>query len=404
MQMSKLNICFVDDEPHVLSGLQRSLRGQRHEWDMSFHGGAGAALQAMRETPCDILVTDFRMPKMNGAELLAEVKGRYPEVVRIVLSGQAELDAAVQSVKSAHQFLTKPCTAETLKAVIDKAHRLRQRLANPELESFVSSVTTLPSLPALYFRITEEIESPTGSLQNIGKIIAQDLSMSAKLLQMVNSSYFGVSHEISSVSHAVNYLGVDLIRTLIMSAEIFASADNQLHKRFDLEGLWLHSFQVSNLAHTIAELENCDNHVCEYARIAGMLHDVGKLILVNNQAKKFQQAIDLAAATDIPVWVAEEQVFGCSHADVGAYLLGIWGLPDPVVEAISYHHTPGESLDSAFSPTILVHCADALIHQQTPGCKEGNLDMENLTNMGINLRVDVWHQLLRDDPAPAMVA
>jgi len=193
----KKQILFVDDQPEILSSLRRMLRPMRHQWDMQFVGGGKEALEVLAKVPHDVIVSDMRMPEMDGITLLTKVQKRYPAVVRIALSGQCDREVVLRSTGATHQFLTKPCDADTLKAVVDRSCVLRDTLSDLELRELVSGIASLPSLPSLYIEIIEELRSPNSSLADIGKIISKDIGMTSKLMQLVNSAFFGVPQRIS---------------------------------------------------------------------------------------------------------------------------------------------------------------------------------------------------------------
>ena len=182
-------ILFVDDEPNLLEGLGRMLRPLRHTWGIDFARNGPEALDLLARTPFNVIVSDMRMPGMDGAQLLAEVRDRHPTIVRIVLSGQCDREALLRSVRVAHQCLTKPCDVETLRSTVTRACALRDLLENDKLQRLVSRLKSVPSLPDLYHQVMEELESPEPSIQKVGQIIAQDAGMTAKTLQTVNSAF-----------------------------------------------------------------------------------------------------------------------------------------------------------------------------------------------------------------------
>ena len=185
-------ILFVDDEPHILSGLQRMLRGNRNEWEMQFVGSGAEALAKLAAAPFDVIVTDMRMPGMDGAELLTRVRANFPDVVRICLSGYSSVESAMKVVGLAHQYLSKPCDPNVLKTTIVRACALRDHLHDPLLRQALSRMENVPSLPTNYQAILAELNCPEPSLAKIGEVISQDIAMTAKILQLVNSSFFGL--------------------------------------------------------------------------------------------------------------------------------------------------------------------------------------------------------------------
>jgi CheY-like chemotaxis protein len=194
----------------------------RSEWQMDFVSSAPAALRRMAETEFDVLVTDIRMPEMSGIELLTEVVERYPQVIRLVLSGTVELDLTLRSAALAHQYLVKPCDAATLRGKVDHALNLRVMLGDPALKRLISRLPSLPSAPAIYLKLLEALRSPDVSVKEIGTIIEQDIGMTAKILQLVNSAFFGITRRIVTPGEAVAYLGVDAVRAFTLSASAFA--------------------------------------------------------------------------------------------------------------------------------------------------------------------------------------
>jgi DNA-binding NarL/FixJ family response regulator len=152
-------LLFVDDDPLVLDGLRRALHGMRQTWEMNFVSSADAALQALEKDHYDGVVTDMRMPGMDGAQLLEQIKQRYPDVVRMILSGQSSREAVYRSISPAHQFLSKPCNPQELMARLGEAFSMRDLLANQSLKTMISRLRSIPSLPTLYNEITAALRS-----------------------------------------------------------------------------------------------------------------------------------------------------------------------------------------------------------------------------------------------------
>ena len=390
----KKRILFVDDEEFALNGLNRSLRSMQGEWDMEFVGSGLAALNRLAEVPFDVIVSDMRMPGMSGAELLNEVMKRYPKTVRLILSGYADHDLILKCVGSTHQYLAKPCDAKTLRMTVQRAAHLEESLKSEGLRLVVNRCSVLPSLPRLYSQIIEILQDPEAGVQDIGAIISQDVAMTAKILKLVNSAFFGLGNEITNPSEAVAYLGTETIKSLILVTHAFTNVEIQLDG-LSLESLWNHSLAVSNAARTVAFFEGAEKKLLDEAFVAGLLHDIGKLIFAINLPKNYQTAIDLARAKQMPLAAAEKLIFGATHADVGGYLLGLWGLPVPVVEAIALHHRPELTMLRAFSPLTAVHVGDALAslaHPAVPGLPPAEPDGNYLATLGLKTHLPAWSQ------------
>jgi HD-like signal output (HDOD) protein/ActR/RegA family two-component response regulator len=387
-------ILFVDDEQNVLQGLQRMLHSMRGEWSMSFANNGQDALDILAQDHFDVIVSDMRMPGMDGLKLLTEVKNRHPQVMRIILSGQSKHENILPSIGLAHQYLSKPCDSEQIKITVARACALRDLLTSPTLQGLVSHVGTLPSLPSLHAKVLQELQSEECSLQKIGETVSQDVGMTAKLLQLVNSSFFGLPHRVSSATEAVLFLGVETVRSLMISLHAFAEHDRRVPAGFSLSELWRHSMGVGILARDIARAETSDERIMNDACTAGLLHDVGKMVLASALPRKYSQAVAFARRNQCPLWEAERTVFGSTHAEVGAYLLGLWGLPGPIVEAVAFHHRPMECLSREFCALTAVHFANAIDNARNGA--EPLWSQEYLEDNDLAEKVETWKALHHD--------
>jgi len=365
----KKRILFVDDEPNVLQGLQRMLRPLRSEWDIAFASGGPEALQKLASEPFDVVVSDMRMPGMDGAQLLSEVRRLYPQTVRIVLSGHSNQEMILRSVGPAHQYLAKPCDAETLKSTVARACALHDLLANESLKKLVSQTNSLPSQPGVYAEMLRLLQSPSASIQEVSRLIADDVGMTAKILQLVNSAFFGLRRRVSDPAEAAVLLGIETIKALALSVRVFSLFPQPAIRGLALETVWKHSLATGTGAKHLAATEKLDRTSVDHAFLGGLLHDAGKLLLATNVPDRYAQAVALANHERIPLWQAEQTSLGATHAEVGAALLGIWGLPDPILEIIAFHHEPGKCPTTGFSTLTAVHVADAL-HDLTPALNE----------------------------------
>jgi putative nucleotidyltransferase with HDIG domain len=387
-------ILFVDDEPNLLLGLQRALRPMLTLWEMEFASSGEEALRMMSLREFDAIVTDMRMPGLSGADLLNMIQKQWPGTVRIVLSGQADRETVLKAIAPAHQFLAKPCDPEQLRSVLEKTLALADLLQNTSLKCFISRMKCIPSLPLLYQQVTSELHSADPSPSRIGEIIAQDMAMTAKLLQIVNSAAYGIRIQISEPKQAVFFLGLDTIQALVLSLGVFSAFDPRLLGTGQAERLWEHAVSVSKYARAVAICEGISGRDLDPYNSAGLLHDIGKLIMASACPENYRRIVATAAATGTRLEVLEFQEFGCTHAEVGAYLLGVWGLPAVIVEAVAWNHRPSDSPVTEFSPLAAVHVANAFDAQQHPdrGDMDPNIDQVFLDRMGLGHRLEFWMQ------------
>ena len=289
--------------------------------------------------------------------------------------------------------MAKPCDADELQQVVARACALRDLLSNASLRQLVSQLHTIPSLPQTYVDMVEALKSPDASIQEVGKLIATDVGMTAKVLQLVNSAFFGLRRHVSDPSQAAALLGVDILKALVLSVHIFSQLDDAQVDGFSLDSLWTHSVATGALAKQIAEMAEMKGETRDFALMAGLIHDAGKLVIASNLPDRYRDAINLAREQQLPIWQAEREVFAASHADVGAYLFGLWGLPDPIVEAVAFHHCPLQCTHTGLTPLLVVHVANCLEHDAGGSRGGGRLDMEYLRGVGLEAKLPVWRGL-----------
>jgi HD-like signal output (HDOD) protein len=380
-------ILFVDDEPRILEGLERMLRPMRQHWSVSFAGSGQAALEIMKNGRFDVVVSDVRMPVMNGLQLLSEVKKLYPETVRIILSGESDRELTMKAINVSHQFLNKPCNTDMLKAAITRTCGLSDLLRKESLKAMVSRLDSLPSLPALYLEIMNELKSNDSSINKIGDIISRDLAMTAKILQLVNSAYFGLPRHISSPEQAVFLLGLDTIKSLVLSIQVFSKFKMKSMPEVFQSRLWDHSMKTARLAQTISRQERQEQTVIDNSFMAGMLHDSGKLIMASCFPDQYNDVVCFSGG-NLSLTDRERDAFDVTHSEAGAYLMGLWGLPNPIIEAIAFHHSPGRSATGHYTPLTSVYIGNILAHEEAgettedPDCK---IDYEYLSAMDLKM-------------------
>jgi putative nucleotidyltransferase with HDIG domain len=357
----KGSILFVDSDTNQLESLQRSLREMREHWQMHFAEDAESALALMQQQPVDILVSETRLDGGTGSALLMQAQKRHPLTTRLLFSGQAMREPAQEIVHHAHQFIAKPCSVESLISILQRVMQLRGLLQNTAMREMINSLGTLPSLPETYFRMIEALRSEITTVQQIGKMVEQDLAMSAKVLQMVNSAFFGLRQRIASPVHAVSLLGIETVTSLALTAGLFSQLKQSLVESFDLQSLWQHSMNVAGLTRELCSQLGLPREQSEVPVLAGMLHDIGKLVLVTADTEEYRRIYDLAKQQDLPLHLVESQSLWADHAAVGAYLMGLWGLPFAAVEAVALHHKP-ELLQRDASHCVMVYAANLLLH------------------------------------------
>lgn len=383
-------VLFVDTDRFMLKALKRVFRREQ-QWQVHYAEGAQAALEILKTHSINILFTEIRLAGTNGLELLGLVQSHYPEVVRIILSGYASQDVLIQSVGVAHQYLAKPCDDKQLLDTLLRAFTVQKLVGHEGLKELVSGLAGLPSLPSLYVEIMAELNRPEPALDKIGESISKDLGITAKVLQIVNSPFFGLMQEVQSPARAVGLLGVDMVRAMVLSAGTFSKFKKVSAAGFSMEDLWQHGMQTAGFAKCIAQAHSCELKVEDAAFIAGLMHDIGKLVVAANRPEAYEGVLSRLAETGERFHQAEMAVYHADHALMGGYLLGLWGIPDEVLQAVAYHHDPQRSRDKGLTALTLVHVANAFSNQ---GAALADTDFEAMELDHIYLTAaGVWEAL-----------
>ncbi len=380
-----IRIMFVDDDVNVLEAMQRTMRPMRHEWSMEFVSSGPEALARLAKTPADVIVTDMCMPSMDGWQLLSEVKALYPQTVRLVLSGHADPGAIMRLVGTAHQYIAKPGETATLKAAIAQTQLLKHLLSSERLAALVGSVGTLPSCPSAFQEISACLRQPNASAADAARIIGRDSAMTANLMKLVNSAFFGSRRPISSVERALAYLGLDTVAALALGHSLFQNGGSSAPGEVNLESLWQHSLQTAMAARAIALVEKLPTARVEEAFLTGMLHDIGRVVYATRSTP--ESGASAGSKQD-----SADQV-DRHHAEVGAYLLGLWGFPSHIVAAVALHHTPIHRADSGFDLTVLINIADRLSGAHgalSLSAAELGIDPELLDRLGLLNHLPQW--------------
>jgi len=384
-------ILFVDDETSILDGLKRMLRPMCAEWDMAFATGGETALSMLGAAPFDVIVTDMRMPGMDGAPLLEVVREKYPNMLRIILSGYTELQASLRAVPVAHQFLLKPCDPEVLRRGIARATSLGDALNSKMLTSLVGSLRELPSLPRVFSELKLALTRPSTAIEQVAAIVEQDVAVSAKLLQLVNSAFFGLTRDVHDIKTAVSCLGIPVLHDLVLNLQVFrALVPSEYVTEEYLEDFHRHTQLTARIAAGIAR----DAKLPPSVVLAALLHDIGKLVIAERTPVHFARSLVQAEQESVPLSVVEEKLIHISHAEVGAYLLSLWGLPDEIVEAVAHHHHPPLGPSRGIDMTLVVYAANLLAHEVAATQKgAAALDIALLREVGAESHLPQWRKI-----------
>ena len=385
----KRRILFVDDDSAILNGLQNLLFRDRKRWDMVFALGGAKALEELRARPFDVVVSDMRMPGIDGAALLGIVKQEFPGTVRIILSGHAEREAIVRALPAMHQFLSKPCDPDRLRAAIDRCLDLVGQPSN-DVRALIGRLDKLPSPPAIYIELSHLAGDPNATIDAVSKVVMRDPAVAAKVLQLANSAAFGASRKVTDLGQAVSYLGTELLKCLALTSTVFAPTTRATAAGFSLEEMQARALRTASFARRIVR----ERKDADAAFAAALLHDIGETMLATGLPEGYAKLRADVRESGEPVIIAERRELGATHADIGGWLLAMWGLPQNLVDVVAHHHEPLGAPAAVQEIAAIVHVADALV--DTPEHGASLIDQPFLTSLGLADRLPAWTELARE--------
>jgi HD-like signal output (HDOD) protein/CheY-like chemotaxis protein len=393
--MKKSNL-FVAKDQALWKEFQGHSPAVDAEWTAHSAGTGLEALSLAQQVSFAVVVADVLLPDMSGLDLLDQFMQRQPSAHRIVFSDVSDTENTVKCTGRPHHHLLKPFGVRTLLNALEQAFAHEVWLPSHAVHGLITQMRQVPSPPTTYFKVVEEIRSPNASLERVGRIIAEDPAITAKVLQLANSAVFGLELQVSQPLEAIAYIGLETTRALVLLAHTVSSFDKAIMSGYSVEALFRHSVATGQMAQKIALMEKGGLETAEQAFAAGLLHDLGKLILCANLPGLFSKILALAREEKCDYWEAEMQLLpNAGHAELGGCILGIWGLPRPIVEAVALHHAPRQLAGTGFHPLTAVHAADILDHEMHPDRSvlvPTAIHAGYMAELGLTNRVEHWRR------------
>lgn len=380
-------ILFVDDEPGVLDGLRNALRCERKRWDMVFTTSGAEALAAAEAAPFDLVLTDMRMPGIDGAELLSRIRATEPSTARLMLSGQADAAEILRALPLTHRFLAKPCEPRVIRDAIERGCSVNRFLPRGRVRRAIGGIDRLNASPEGYARLLSVLENPATSAAEIAEQVERDPAIAAKILQLVNSSFFGSGKPTSSVRAATLFLGAPTLRGLLESGGILPLPERG-PTGVRLDQIAAHSRRVADLMRRWFAGTDVEHE----AHALGLLHDVGKIALAQSFPRDWPELFALANARRQPIHLAERELFGVSHAEAGACLLGLWGLSETIVDIVAFHHRPSAAVGHHRLLAAL-HLADTMVADEREDGVTDSIDAMFLAAAVPSDTLDGWRSI-----------
>lgn len=368
------SILFVDDEIHILKSLNRLFIDS--DYDIYLAESGEEALDILSKHSIDLIVTDIRMPKMDGYELLLKVKKQYPRVFRMILSGYTEDELRLKAIQKnlAKLYIYKPWENEYLINMMEGVFEFHNNISSPELINIINNLERLPTLPDLYSKLCEAIHDDE-DIKHIGEMIQQDQAVATQILHIANSAFYGV--KTSSINQAILNIGLNNIKNIVLATSVF---NEKLHNTLmgHFKKLWQHAAMCNQLTSFLYQRIFNKKIPVDYLS-AGLLHDIGKIVLLHILGTDYYNILKNDCVVDV-----EKQELGTTHQHIGGYLLDWWELPMPIIEVALYHHEPLNNAIINKDLVSIVHMADYYSWMILDNPDQTSLDEGVLEYLGVS--------------------
>jgi len=384
-------IYIVDDQTALLDTAIMILRGMDAAWEVTGFSDPQAALAAVRARAPDLVLSDQLMPGMLGSQLLEEVRNIAPAAIRVIMSGYVSLNK-LTLITSAHQYIAKPFDITKLKELVKRSFAAQERIVNNGLQSLATSLRSIPSLPQVHQSLLAELQDNRTAGSAIAHMVGEDAGLSIKVLQLANSPLFGQGYVITNPMDAVMCLGTEMIAAIVLSQSLFRHYELLKHPDLNLPRVWSHCWETAYLAQYLCRQQKLPRRVAEEAFLAGLLHEAGRYVLVDNFPAQFTAACQGAREAKTPLTPRLVETFQATPSQLTAYLMELWGMPSGVITAISFQDCPQREPEGVFSLTSALYIADHVAARKMPpdDFPVEEWDADYLRKIGCEDDIPVW--------------
>jgi HD-like signal output (HDOD) protein len=386
--MATKSILLAVADPQILADINQALGA---EWDATSVANEADALAQLEKRSFDALLVDFNLGSSDASELLNQTLERRPEILRFLLAYEADLALVAAKVLGSHQILPKPIEPASLKSRIENG--VKDADSEQSGGDAAKADDGSPTIPSVYDEVLKALDSPGVTSEQLGEIIAGDGALTIEVLRLTRSSYLGLPRNLTNPAEAVESLGLETVKALVMALRFLAEHSNLKPGYLSVDQVWQHSTNVAQIARDLVLFETKDRTLASQAFAAGLLHDLGKVVLVTNFDDLYGRVHSLARKQPVPLWDIEKEMFGANHGEIGACLVGMWNLPRSIVEAAAFHHEPPLGESEHLTPLAAVHIANVLEHQLRPSDEFRVAPIINTTflnELGLLQRLPVW--------------
>src|ERR1051326_2068967 len=363
--MAEKSILLAVKDPQTLVDITQALGVG---WRVTSVASEADALSQLERKSFEAVLVDFNLASPDASDLLNAVEEFQPETVRFLLAYEADLALVAAKVNGTPQILPKPIDAASLKSRIES--EVKDAEAEQTKTATASEPAKTPAEPAAasswYADVLKDLQAPGVTIQQAGEIVAPHTILAVELFKLTNSSYLGLPADITDPAEAVETLGLDTVKAVVMALQFLDEHSRLKSAYLSPDKIWKHSVNVGQLARDLVLFETKDRALASQALIAGLLHDLGKIVLAKNFEDLYGRVHSLARKQPVALWEIEKEMFGADHGEIGACLVGMWNMPLAIVDAAALHHQPPLGEHTQLTPLAAVHVADVLEHERQP--------------------------------------
>jgi HD-like signal output (HDOD) protein len=395
-----LRVLYLEEDPTAVAELIHYL-GEKTQWDVAHAKNPQEARNIARKQPIDVALLSATMPDSDPVTLAEELTQVHKKISIFLLAPDAESGMTAYA-SGRFQWLAKPCPPETLVSAIERMAALVSWLTNNTTIDLVSGLHSLPTIPSNYQGVIRAIHSPNSSVQEIADAVEKDMGITSRVLQVANSAYYGYSKKITSPMEASMLLGIDTLKSLVRYTHVLNNFPQTPATNAIFDQVWRHSAGVAAVARKIVLLHTKSEELGDEAFTAALLHDIGKVVLTSIKPDEYKQVLRQASETNTMLNMVERIKLQTTHAETGAYLLSLWGIPFSILEAVAWHHYPRECKEKKFSALTAVHIANVAEHRRNRIDETKvipTLDELYLNEIGVWKEAQEWVKLRPDRAA-----
>lgn len=390
-QNEMTNVLFVLKDRSQGNLYSENIPAIDSSWSVNIADNTKDAVDFVRGNDIDVIICDDEVADSKGLDVISSCSHERPGVLSFLRKSNSPTKEESIALSEKKVFvLPENLEEEGIYSHISRRVLLKSLSENLNLLSVIRKMKKMPTIPQLYHQITRELRKEDGSIEFVAGLISKEPSMATRILKAVNSPAYVLGYEITEVVHALLFLGKEATQAQILADSVFNSYPNQSVAGLNLQEVWKHSINVSAIARRISMSIDSNKKSAEIACTAGVVHDLGKVLMATNLPDHYQQAVNYAKEERVPLVQAEEKVFGTNHAQVAASLMGLWSIPFRILNSVAYHHNPTGTMKKPPTSAMALYIADGFENAKSKNVLGQNIDENIIEDWGFTDQFEDW--------------